>query len=98
MQQKQRDVYSNTGLSQGARKILNKQSNLISKRAREQTKTNAKSVEGRKLYRAEIWGIRVAQSVKCLPLAQVMIPGSWDQAPYWICFFLPHCLLPLPNK
>ena len=28
-------------------------------------------------------GTRVAQSVKCLPLAQVMIPESWDQALTW---------------
>ena len=27
-------------------------------------------------------GAWVAQSVKCLPSAQVMIPGSWDRAPY----------------
>ena len=26
-------------------------------------------------------GTWVAQSVKYLPLAQVMIPGSWDEAP-----------------
>ena len=26
-------------------------------------------------------GIRMAQSVKHLPLSQVMIPGSWDGAP-----------------
>ena len=26
------------------------------------------------------WGVWVAQSVKRLPSAQVMIPGSWDQA------------------
>ena len=28
------------------------------------------------------WGTWVAQSVKCLPSAQVMVPGSWDQAPH----------------
>jgi len=29
----------------------------------------------------ELWVTWVAQSVKCLPLAQVMMSGSWDQAP-----------------
>ena len=28
------------------------------------------------------WGAWVAQSVKHLPLAQVMISGSWDQSPH----------------
>ena len=28
-------------------------------------------------------GAWVAQSVKRLPLGQVMIPGSWDQALHW---------------
>ena len=28
-----------------------------------------------------IWGTWVAQCVKRLPLAQVIIPGSWDPAP-----------------
>ena len=28
------------------------------------------------------WGTWVAQSVKWLPSAQVMIPGSWDGAPH----------------
>ena len=27
-------------------------------------------------------GTGVAQSVECLPLAQVMIPGSWGPAPW----------------
>ena len=35
------------------------------------------------------WGAWVAQSVKRLPLAQVMIPGSWDRVPQWgVCFSL----------
>ena len=29
------------------------------------------------------WGTRVAQLVKCLPWAWVMISGSWDQALHW---------------
>ena len=43
------------------------------------------------------WDTWVAQSVKHLPLAQVMITGSWDQAP---CHRAPcsvgSLLLPLP--
>ena len=45
----------------------------------------------------------VAQSVKLLPSAQVMIPGSWDQVPHQVpcsagacfsrCLCLPLCLL-----
>ena len=45
-------------------------------------------------------GAWVAQSVKLLPLAQVMIPGSWDQpqmvglsAQKGVCFSLSLCLL-----
>ena len=41
-------------------------------------------------------GTWVAQSVKHLPLAQVMIPGSWDQAPHWAPFSEGSLLLPLP--
>ena len=40
-----------------------------------------------------LWGTWVAQLV-CLPLAQVMIPGPWDQALHlasYFCFSL--CLL-----
>ena len=39
------------------------------------------------------WGTWVAQFVKCLPLAQVMIWGSWDQA---VSLFLPFPLPLLP--
>jgi len=31
----------------------------------------------------KVGGAWVAQMVKHLPLAQVMIPGSWDGAPAW---------------
>ena len=47
------------------------------------------------------WGTWVAQSVKHLPSAQVMIPASWDRTP-WIptewgaCFSLPFSPLMLP--
>ena len=41
------------------------------------------------------WGTWVAQSVKHLPLAQVMIPGSWDPALHQAPLLLP-LLLPLP--
>ena len=41
------------------------------------------------------WGAWVALLVKCLPTAQVMIPGTWDQALHGApCFCLP-LLLPL---
>ena len=33
------------------------------------------------IYKVDNNGAWVAQLVKCLPSAQVMIPGSWDQAP-----------------
>ena len=38
----------------------------------------------------------MAQSVKHLPSAQVMIPGSWDQAPHWASYSAGSLLLPLP--
>ena len=37
----------------------------------------------------------VAQLVKCLPSAQVMIPGSWDQVPHWAPCSVGSLLLPL---
>ena len=45
-------------------------------------------------------GTWVTQSVKCLPVAQVMIPGSWDRALHWApcsvgSLFLHLTLLPL---
>jgi len=33
----------------------------------------------------------VAQSVKCLPSAQVMIPGTWDRALCWVPLPTPLC-------
>ena len=38
-----------------------------------------------------------AQSVKCLLLAQVMIPGSWDRALSWAPCSAGSLLLPLPH-
>ena len=38
----------------------------------------------------------MAQCVKCLPLARVMIPESWDQAPHWAPCSTGSLLLPLP--
>ena len=38
----------------------------------------------------------VAQLVKYLPLAQVMIPGSWDGVPHWAPCSVRSLLLPLP--
>ena len=54
-------------------------------------------------------GTWVAQSVKCLPLAQVMISGSWDRAPdqapvphqspapHWTSYSERSLILPLPT-
>ena len=42
-----------------------------------------------------LMGAWVAQLVKCLPLAQVMIPGSWDQALHG-SLLRGSLLLPLP--
>ena len=41
-------------------------------------------------------GAWVAQLVKHLPSVQVMIPGSWDQAPHWAPCSVGSLLLPLP--
>lgn len=38
----------------------------------------------------------VAQSVKCLPSAQVIVPESWDTAPHWVLCSERSLLLPLP--
>ena len=42
------------------------------------------------------WGTCVAQPVKHLPSAQVMIPGSWDRAPHWAPCSAGSLLLSLP--
>ena len=42
------------------------------------------------------WGAWVALSVKRLPPAQVMIPGSWDQVLHWAPCSVESPLLPLP--
>ena len=41
------------------------------------------------------WGTWVAQPIKHLPLAQVMILGSWDRAPCWAPCSTRNLLLPL---
>ena len=41
------------------------------------------------------WGAQVAQSVKHLPLAQVVIPGSWEP-PHWAPCLVGSLLPPLP--
>ena len=42
------------------------------------------------------WDAWVTQSVKHLPLAQVMIPGSWDRALHGAPCLAGSLLLPLP--
>ena len=44
----------------------------------------------------EVWGTWVAQLVKHLPSAQVMILGSQDQALCWAPCSMESLLLPLP--
>ena len=44
----------------------------------------------------EVQGTWGAQSVKCLPSAQVMIPGSWDRVPHWAPCSVGRLLLLLP--
>ena len=44
----------------------------------------------------ESQGTWVSQSVKCLPLAQVMISGAWDGATQWTPSSVGSLLLPLP--
>ena len=46
-------------------------------------------------FRNGLWGTWVAQSVKHLPLAQVLIPGSWDRAPNLVLCSVESLLLPL---
>ena len=41
-------------------------------------------------------GAWMAWSVEPLPLAQAMIPGSWDGAPHWVPCSAESLLLPLP--
>ena len=43
----------------------------------------------------DLGGTWVAQSVECLPLAQVMIPEAWDQALHQAPFLVGSLLLPL---
>ena len=46
--------------------------------------------------RRNSWGAWVAQLVKHLPSAQVMIPESWDQALHWVPCSARSLLLSLP--
>ena len=41
-------------------------------------------------------GAWVVQLAKCLPSAQVVIPGSWDQAPHGAPYSMGNLLLPFP--
>ena len=46
--------------------------------------------------RKVVWGTSLAQSVEGLPSAQVMISGSWDEAPHWAPCSAGSLLPPLP--
>ena len=48
------------------------------------------------MYELLIDGPWMAQSVKCLPSAHVIIPGSLDGAPHWASCSAGSLLLPLP--
>ena len=48
------------------------------------------------IKRLKSWDAWVAQSIKHLPLAQVMTPGSWDRVPHWAPCSVGSLLLPLP--
>ena len=37
----------------------------------------------KKKKKRRVWGHLNGSVVKHLPLAQVMIPGSWDRVPHW---------------
>lgn len=43
------------------------------------------------------WGAWVAQSAKCLPSVQVLLPGFWDPAKHWAPCWVGSVLLPLPG-
>ena len=47
-------------------------------------------------YKIQSWGARVAQSVKRLPSAQVVTPGSWDRFPHGAPCSVGSLLLSLP--
>ena len=54
------------------------------------------NIKTKKSSKVREWGARVAQSVKSLPLAQVMISGSWDGALLWAVCTMGSLLLLLP--
>ena len=56
---------------------------------------NWKTVSSRFL-KIHLWHAWVAQSVKHLPSAQVMISGSWDWVPHGVPYSAGSLLLPLP--
>ena len=62
----------------------------------ERKKTNQRVKNTSTNFRKKEKGAWAAQSVKCLPSAQVMIPGSWNKAPQWAPCSVESQCLPLP--
>ena len=61
-----------------------------------QSKTGSacvKEIPAKETSPGDAW---VAQTIKHLPLAQVMIPGPWNPAPHWGPCSAGSLLLPLP--
>ena len=56
---------------------------LMKTRVVEEIRTEGRVANKIHIKKSKIQGAWVAQLIKCLPSAQVMIPGSWDGALLW---------------